>query len=217
MAVDNQFITNILMVGLVIAIIAILVIQYRQSTTQTKEHMDVPAYGKMPSIPSMPSMPAMMPKGGKAQEKFSQSNPINSDPAPFIVQEEMQTQGVMPSEPLENDKFRAVDFVTESKLPTESCFPRDKTTADQLLPENAANSLWAQVAPAGQGDVQDQNFLTAGYMIGIDTVGQSLRNANYQLRSDIPNPRFQVGPWMQSTIEFDNSHKFFEIGGDSCS
>ena len=214
MAVDNQFITNILMVGLVVAIIAILVIQYRQSTTYTKEHMAAPR------MPSMPALPAMVPNGGKAQEKFSQSNPINSEPAPFIVQEEMVNAsfgGVMPSEPLDNEKFRAVDFVTESKLPSESCFPRDKTTADQLLPENAANSMWAQVAPAGQGDVQDQNFLTAGYMIGIDTVGQSLRNANYQLRSDIPNPRFQTGPWMQSTIEFDNSRKFFEIGGDSCS
>jgi len=37
----------------------------------------------------------------------------------------------------------------------------------------------------------------------VNTVGQSLRNANYQLRSEPPNPQVQVGPWMQTTIEPD--------------
>jgi hypothetical protein len=37
----------------------------------------------------------------------------------------------------------------------------------------------------------------------VNTIGQSLRNANYQLRADVPNPQVQVGPWQQSTIEPD--------------
>ena len=118
---------------------------------------------------------------------------------------------VKPSEPLSNEDYKAVDFSTENKLPTD-CFPRDKLTADDLLPKDAANSKWAQVNPAGQGELKDQNFLNAGYQIGIDTIGQSLRNANYQLRSDPPNPKLSVGPWQQSTIDYDNSRKYFEIG-----
>jgi len=37
----------------------------------------------------------------------------------------------------------------------------------------------------------------------INISGQSLRNANMQLRSEPPNPIKKVSPWMQSTIEPD--------------
>jgi len=93
-----------------------------------------------------------------------------------------------------------------------SCFPKDRLTAQDLLPKDAANTTWAQMNPAGQGDVGDQNYLTSGYHIGIDSVGSSGRNANLQLRSDIPNPQQVVSPWLQSTIEPDLYRKSFEIG-----
>lgn len=121
--------------------------------------------------------------------------------------------GVLPSEPLSNEDYKAVDYQTSDKVANGgACFPRDKLTADDLLPKDAANSKWAEVNPAGQGDVSNVNFLTAGYHIGINTVGQTLRNPNYQLRSEPPNPRSQVSPWNQSTIEFDNARRFFEVG-----
>ena len=46
----------------------------------------------------------------------------------------------------------------------------------------------------------------------IDTVGQSLRNANLQIRSEPPNPQLNVGPWNQSTIESDFLRPPLEIG-----
>jgi hypothetical protein len=58
----------------------------------------------------------------------------------------------------------------------------------------------------------DKNFLEAGYHVGINTVGQSNRNANLQLRSEPPNPQMSVSPWMQSTIEPDLARKPLEIG-----
>ena len=64
----------------------------------------------------------------------------------------------------------------------------------------------------GQGGLTDQNFLNAGYHVGINTVGQSLRNANRQLRSDPPNPQVKVSPWLQTTIEPDVNRKPLEIG-----
>lgn len=94
----------------------------------------------------------------------------------------------------------------------QSCFPRDRLTADDLLPKDAADSKWARLNPSGTGDIHDQNYLTAGYHIGINTVGQSLRNANLQLRSEIPNPQIPVGPWMISTIEPDIRQNTLEIG-----
>lgn len=93
-----------------------------------------------------------------------------------------------------------------------SSFPKDQLTAEELLPQDNS-SLWAQVNPSGEGSLKDRNFLQSGYHIGINTVGQTLRNANLQLRSEPPCPQVKVSPWGQSTIDGDLSRKPFEIGG----
>ncbi len=103
---------------------------------------------------------------------------------------------------------------SNSGSPTAACYPRDRLSADDLLPKDAANSRWAQMNPSTPGDVGNNNYLNAGYFVGIDTQGQSLRNANLQLRSEPPNPTTPVSPWMISTITADNNRKPFEIGGD---
>jgi len=97
-----------------------------------------------------------------------------------------------------------------NQLPSE-CYPKDVLSSIDLLPQDA-NSLWAQVSPSGQGSLADQNFLTSGFHIGINTVGQSLRNANRQLRSEPLNPQIKVSPWQQTTIEADVNRRPLEIG-----
>ena len=93
-----------------------------------------------------------------------------------------------------------------------SCYPKEQLTAKELLPKNES-STWAQVNPDGMGSLKDKNFLQAGHHIGINTVGQTLRNANLQLRSEPANPQVNVSPWMQTTINPDMNRKPFEIGG----
>jgi hypothetical protein len=90
-------------------------------------------------------------------------------------------------------------------------FPKDTLNPEDLLPSKEA-TLWSQANPTGKGALEDKNFLHAAYHVGINTVGQSLRNANLQLRSEPPNPTKHVGPWMQSTIEPDLNRKPLEIG-----
>ncbi len=92
------------------------------------------------------------------------------------------------------------------------CYPKDTLTAAELLPSDA-NSKWAQVNPCGQGELGDQNFLEAGFHIGTNTIGQTLRNPNLQLRSEPSNPQVKVSPWMQTTIEPDSNRRGLEIGG----
>lgn len=99
-----------------------------------------------------------------------------------------------------------------NQLPSE-CYPKDVLSSADLLPRDA-NSLWAQVNPSGQGSLADQNFLTAGFHIGINTIGQTLRNANRQLRSEPLNPQVKVSPWLQTTIEPDINRRPLEIEGD---
>lgn len=91
-------------------------------------------------------------------------------------------------------------------------FPKEQLSAQDLLPQDNS-SLWAQVNPSGEGSLKDRSFLQAGYNIGINTVGQTLRNANLQLRSEPPCPQIRVSPFLNSTIEPDVSRKPFEIGG----
>lgn len=84
---------------------------------------------------------------------------------------------------------------------------------DELLPKDE-NSQWAALNPntMNQGDIMMPDLLQAGYHIGLDTIGQTLRNANYQLRSDPIITKKNIGPWMQSTIEPDLGRVPLEIG-----
>lgn len=86
----------------------------------------------------------------------------------------------------------------------------DKLTAEDLLPKDT-NALFAQLVPT-TGSLEGVNLIEAGYHIGVNTIGQSLRNANYQVRSDPPIPKFNVGPFLNSTIDYDDNRRPFEIG-----
>ena len=90
------------------------------------------------------------------------------------------------------------------------CYPRDQLTPSELLPKDP-NSVWAQQNPMGTGSLKGKNFLSAGALIGVNTVGQSMRNANLQLRSEPPNPQVPVSVFYNSTIEPDTNRRDLEI------
>ena len=108
--------------------------------------------------------------------------------------------------------YEPVNASDEDSSQPKDCFPKDQLTPGELLP-SGDNSKWSASVPTGQGELGDQNFLTAGYHVGVNTVGQTLRNANRQIRSEPSNPQLKVSPWLQSTIETDTNRKPLEIGG----
>lgn len=83
-----------------------------------------------------------------------------------------------------------------------------------LLPRKSNDELSAlNPSNLNGADVAIPDLLDAGYHIGLDSVGQSLRNANLQLRSDPPVNKMDVGPWNQSTITGgDTLRQQLEIG-----
>lgn len=117
----------------------------------------------------------------------------------------------VPYSPNDIEDYIAVDFKTSGPNQPVNCFPQDRTTPEDLLPKDAANSKWAQMAPAGQGDVKDQNFLSAGFHIGKDSIGVARKNPNLTFRAEPANPRTDVSPWNISTIEPDTMRRGFEI------
>ena len=120
--------------------------------------------------------------------------------------------GVRPSDPNGNEVFANANGVQTSMpgVPSSCSQPTIQNPAE-LLPKDS-NSQWAQLNPSGKGDLANVNLLKAGYHIGIDTVGQSLRNANLQIRSEPPNPQLNVGPWNNTTISPDFMRVPLELG-----
>jgi len=127
-----------------------------------------------------------------------------------------------PMPPMNNEEGFANDEASESSnggpasmpfaaanKPT-NCYPKIQLNPTELLPSDP-NSKWEQVNPQGAGDIAGKNYLNAGALIGVNTVGQSLRNASYDLRSEPANPQVAVSPWFNSTIEPDTNRKTFEI------
>ena len=121
--------------------------------------------------------------------------------------------GPQPAQESGNEVYSSVNGASQPAgmgLPSSCTNPSSQNPADLLPKDN--NSQWAQLNPAGKGDLANINLLKAGYHIGIDTVGQTLRNANLQIRSEPPNPQVNVGPWNLSTIESDFLRPPLEIG-----
>ena len=121
--------------------------------------------------------------------------------------------GVVPAEPEgQNESYASVSGIGSPNQgsPT-SCTNANIQNPTDLLPKDS-NSQWAQLNPSGKGELANINLLKAGYHIGIDTIGQSLRNANLQIRSEPPNPQVNVGPWNHSTITPDYIRPPMEIG-----
>ena len=63
------------------------------------------------------------------------------------------------------------------------------------------------------------SYIKSGHHVGINTVGQSFKNANVQLRGD-PSTRnitVPVSPWLSSSISPDLCRRSFDIGSLECS
>lgn len=98
-----------------------------------------------------------------------------------------------------------------AQLRQSACFPKNTALPEELLPQSNA-TMWSESNPSA-GSLKDRNFLQSGNLIGINTVGSTMRNSNLQIRSEPPCPQVLVSPWNQTTIMPDLGRKPFEIGG----
>lgn len=96
-----------------------------------------------------------------------------------------------------------IDFTptrTEMKLGSECAGGNAAFVSSNLLPKMDMNE---DITPGLQG----MNLLQTEDVIGIDTVSNTNKNANYSLRSEPANPKTEVSPWLNSTIEPDPYRK----------
>ena len=123
-----------------------------------------------------------------------------------VKQPVQQQQQVAASEPGENESYLPVQGAATRPS---SCYPQNTLGPEDLLPLGKSKEIedFNKENPVGEGILKGVNFLDAGFHTGVNTVGQSLRNANLNLRAEPPNPRVQVSPWMNSTIDSDLARK----------
>jgi hypothetical protein len=77
--------------------------------------------------------------------------------------------------------------------------------SDDLLPKKSED--WFETPNVGT-KIDDANLLAdAIFKVGVDTVGSTRKNPSYDLRGNIPNPKFAVSPWNNSSYEPDNNLK----------
>ena len=85
----------------------------------------------------------------------------------------------------------------DAHIAMSNCGNKTQFISTNLLPKDDPKMEDAsEFAPQLDG----KNFVDS-YKYVFGSQSQSLRNANYQLRSDPPNPQQNVCPWLQTTIK----------------
>ena len=80
--------------------------------------------------------------------------------------------------------------------------------AKDFLPKEINDQWFDTDFSQAKFNINDDKLInTERYIIGINTVGQSLKAASHDIRGTIPNPKFAVSPWNNSTIEIDYNIK----------
>ena len=80
--------------------------------------------------------------------------------------------------------------------------------AQDFLPKEINDKWFDTDFSQAKNNIQDDKLInTERYVIGINTVGQSLKNPSYDIRGTVPCPKFQISPWNNSTTEPDYNLK----------
>lgn len=216
LSLDNE---NLRLLLIVVGVAVVLYLLHKHYNSQEDEGYINTDRETFEFFEDVTTAPAESANNGEFNVQEAPNEPVNNTNVPVVSNNVNPEDNVSPAEAWGmNERPRGVDYLSQDgvapgQIPNE-CYPKDTLKSSDLLP-NDANSVWAQVNPSGQGALGDQNLLNSGYHIGINTVGQTLRNSNQQLRSEPPNPQVQVSPWMQTTIEPDIARRPLEIGNDA--
>lgn len=82
---------------------------------------------------------------------------------------------------------------------------KDLFDINKMLP-NEIEEKWFDVQPLqATKKIKGTHFIHPKIHMGQNTVSSSLKNATHDIRGEIPNPKINVSPWGNSTIEPDKN------------
>jgi hypothetical protein len=97
--------------------------------------------------------------------------------------------------PINSSNTETVDFKQQNN---------QNFNASDFLPHEINDEWFNTDMNLSKYNLNDDKLVnTDRYMIGVNTIGNSLKNGTYDIRGTIPNPKFVTGPWNNSTYEPD--------------
>lgn len=131
------------------------------------------------------------------QKMYSKDNPVSGkEDKEYQAFNDKADYMLLPKNNLPDPKFNKV-------MPAEI---RQTLQSSDLLPMDE-NKDWFQNPSKDFNLMQAVDLEVPEIKIGVDTVGQSRKNATYDIRAAPPCPKFVVSPWGNSTIEQDYNTK----------
>jgi hypothetical protein len=144
----------------------------------------------------------------KAQTgSFGPNDPYSQNEGSFrnYPQKSALRHGYMEKPFSESDKDRGIfDYKNKKfKVTTENDIKDLKS--DLYLPKEQRGD-WFDVQPLQTTKkIRGTHLIHPKVWHGVNTVGGSLRNASYDLRGNVPVPKINVSPWLNSTMDPDTN------------
>jgi hypothetical protein len=184
----------------------------QQPTTTTENQTEPQTNQPIPQVqssqPAQPAQPVVIQPSVPTQQKVAQPSIPIQEPRPINKFEgydsaEYSTGADINSAfqpPVTTDtSINAVDINKQSI---------QNYNAKDFLPKEINDQWFDTDFSQAKTNINDDKLInTERYVIGINTVGQSLKNASYDIRGTIANPKFSVSPWNNSTYEPDYNIK----------
>lgn len=143
--------------------------------------------------------------GDAAPADFGTGTPILENIPP------LSTSGAPTATPEQSSLSGAMDLAyADNASPTGArvqCNPITSVATDLLPKPETQGEDFGEYAPKA---LKNQNFLEASRYIGANNTGSSLRLSSRDLRQVIPNPRVNLGPFNNSTVEPDKYRRPLE-------
>ena len=186
--------------------------------SRSQEQFESPNFPNIPA--TIPQVDASLQAADKLQQAQQLQIPPPEGPKPFNATYNKlapikYNDNVLPYPQMSSTYESLDDSARKPVNPNQDIYnrPSDIINPLELLPRDDPYNNFNLSNPTVNGKLEDKNFLETAYNYGIDTVSNSLRYANHQLRSD-PIISYQSGitPWNGSTIGPDLNRKQFEIG-----
>jgi len=209
--------------------------EYETETESATEHFDNEGFDNEPSSPKSDKIVGVS-ESNSVQHASHDDNSAAPDISPEMINQlvsETERKSVPLNSPLLKQKqsdqvhqFEPSDTQSHSGASLDNAFERpvaDNTDTDvvDLKKNNVKNYNAKDYLPKEINDdwfntdfsqakykMNDDKLInTDKYIIGINTVGQSLKNASYDIRGAVNVPKYTVSPWNNSTIEPDYNIK----------
>lgn len=106
------------------------------------------------------------------------------------------------------DEKAETEAITAFSKQMNNDITKDSFSIKDFLPQEI-NEEWFQTDLSNNKKELDQAALIdiSKFCQGVDTVGQSLKNASHDIRGNIPNPKIAISPFLNSSYDADTNIK----------